>query len=682
MTPKLLQKPDADLKQELKEILETYRSYKNNVEGAINLLDFDLAKIPPIEKSWLSHEVPVLTLEKRLQAVEVFLHLLVGKLRPNADAEPDYHVVNWRRYSSLYHYYLLGETAEATTFRWESNASQRTDYSEPALDELTKVLRVLLCSPTIVEEQRLWLVEFLYNTLSLSLQKILICLTILKAPLSERILPKFLHDMNLKPVEKKWLEILYESRLIYKNGRDDVCLHNETLQYLHLKAHMERILPLQVHRWGEKHFRNQGDFLLAALHLFGAQDYPKAIQTLEGHYDSIVGAGLAKDFMDLVRAIQGIRDLENNLQACLWFLRGRLILLHGEKEAALDYFIRASRSSISEVRVRAFWQAAKLAEDIQPAMATIYYELAYKEAQDEFHDYEMLFLILVDWAWLLMEQQPNIEQAESNLNNAEVILEAHFPKNRERLSQLYDALARLQEHYEGRDLGKYIQLTRKSYIFAKVSGSKERLIHACINLGMGLAHGNAPKEGLTYAKKGLVLSKELGNQETAARSYKILGACHYFLLDYERAIGYYHQALDLLRSVEKPDEGKSGWLALTHADLAEALAMVAQKETARFHYFKAKEINETLHDKGVENFIKEIEERFPWLDVDLDDKSWLVYGVIEKLGRASVGNIENYLQANEESVPRRTINNKLASLLNQGLIKHNGKKGPASAYYL
>lgn len=676
-TPKLLQKSDDDLKKDLLEILEAYRRYKNNAQGAIYLLDCDLANTSTINNSWLSHEMLGLPLEGHIEAVRVFLHCLVDELRPKKE-EPNYYRADWRRYSSIYDYYLCGKTAEKTTAEWGSNASQRVDYGERALDEMTKTLRVWLGSPKKSEKQ---IVKFSYDTLSLPLQKSLICLAILKAPLPERTLPKFLHEMAVGLTEKKWVEVLYESRLVYKNESGDVCLHNETIQYLAAKTDIEQVLPLRVHHWAGKYFRNQGDFLSGAAHFFQAQGYLEAVQTLERYYEHIVGAGLAKDFVDLVRAIQKTKDLEIDLQARISFLLGRLVLLDGDKEEALDYFTSATQCSIPDIRVRSFWQAAKIAEDIRPAFAATYYELAYREAQYKYHDYEMLFLILVDWAWLLMEQQPDIEKAEHHLNQAEKILEAHFPHNHERCSQLYDAMARLTEHYKEGNLEEYVRLTRTAYILAKASGNVERLIHACINLGMGLAHNKVPTEGLEYAEEALLLSEKLGNQETAARSYKVIGACYYFLENYEQAVTSYDQALRMFGKVDQSNERESGWLALTHADMAEALAMSGHKERARFHYLKARKINDLLHDQGAEDFLQQLEEQFPWLVVVLDDKAWQVYDVIEeRTGWVSVREMEADLRVHKTPMPRRTINYKLDDLLKIGLIKHNGKKGPASAY--
>ncbi|MGB1251763.1 MAG: hypothetical protein ACPG8W_14185 [Candidatus Promineifilaceae bacterium] len=283
-------------------------------------------------------------------------------------------------------------------------------------------------------------------------------------------------------------------------------------------------------------------------------------------------------------------------QAQCQLLKGRVLASMQDLDSAIDAFEQALQTSNQLTLALACYEIAKLYESREVAIALDYYRRSRTYVMNCVGEMaeRLQVRILIDEAWVFINQKSDFVQAEQNLMAAEaprwddlrIDLDSAW-------GELYMRQAKLEHCLDAR---------WRAWIKANETQDTRRMLRVGHNLADTLAYAQQLNEAWRMAEKVEKLAVEAGDSHVAARCRKTLGnVCVNRKQNAAAAISYYQRAYTYFSNAKDLH-----WQGAMCYDLAEAHLMNSDPVKAYEFIEKGRNIAHELGNKRLEQALQAI----------------------------------------------------------------------------
>lgn len=624
--------------------------------------------------------------------VQALLRWAIDQLWPLA--QPDQNDPRWKRFASLYYYYVQGMSFREASERMALEEQTVAHYWRPkALQEIAQiVLRELTHSEYKLQRKHYALSERYryYQPTPLDStdeQRLLRFCALLHHTLPQAKLKALAQQIGVADpqpcIDCLWLDgwLTQTGELLFTGLRD-----KDAVVYLH-----GRLTTQERQAWYDllaEQAAKVGDHLEAVQYWCAGENFQRAAEWLIIHFQAMIEAGQIKELLLLQEELPEA-CLTRSTLARLRIAIGRAALTVEKVDKARSLLGNALNTPEDAIKAEACYYLGKTWEKVLVPQAHYYFDrgihllegLAHEPtAEGERRQHATLLANLyIGKAWLDILHASDVALAEDILSRAELLIgeitQHHQSELNLALVNLHNALAGCyarQDNMEG-ELRHY----HHAVIAAREVGDKERLWRTVQNLAQSYIHVRDYEPGLIFLSEAEQVAQEIGSQEGIGKCVQTRGAYHFFQAEDCRRAGTDAQAqlstaIDCYtRSIEIFQElGDDHWLAAAHADLAEAYVGLPDLSHARWHYLEALDC---ARRAGIEDVIRQLlltlEENHPELALrNLAVRELFTIQLTKERGSITSGELMRLAEISE-STSERTLR-KLRKL---GLLKSVGK---------
>jgi tetratricopeptide (TPR) repeat protein len=433
------------------------------------------------------------------------------------------------------------------------------------------------------------------------------------------------------------------------------------------------------HRRVANYYREHGQFLQAAWHLYMARRFAEAARTLVRVAPSLVEELQVEEVVGVLRLFR-----VGQLERCLWFevqkLLSDLLVRLGEYEEAIEAAreaLKAAGDTLQQARI--YRRLGKLYEERSQWQALDYYRRAVERLPRG--DPEMVD-VLKDRAWVHIHRQ----EWESALSDLEWALETLPPEDWLREADVHNALASLyrqQEEYE--DAVRHAQ---RALALREEHADLRQLAESWSNLGLIFAGMGDLRSATQAYGEALRAFEGLDLPEAIATVQLNMGMALHLVGQPEEALPYYRVSLQAFADLDLP-LGQ----AQTYYNLAEASLALGRVAYARDCWRQGHEVAAQAGLEGELRWLEDLKRDNPELQSPLtgDEGGSALpspHGeglmpeeqVALRLVREE-GNVTARRLMEEASVSKSTATRRLCHLLDLGLVERRGK-GRSVCYVL
>lgn len=544
------------------------------------------------------------------EVVQAILQWGLRQLQPAG--EQNWHDNFWRHYNVLAPFYLQGEAvavlaekmgiAEQTFYEWRSTA----------VSVFAQILYQECYQPRDLYGRQLQLIRQKYQQLSNHETRLLNLATISASPLPLR--PLFnAQEINIfKELEDRYL-------LVFTNEQKEIT-QPDNLHHL-LNELLSEEQRVAGHSLLHEKFL-QADILPAAIqHAYASGDVEQTVQLAVQNEAQLFQQGDAAELQQLWRKIvelgaQGA-GVDTNQWAQFLMIAAKTAEWAEALDLALDYSRQALSAPDNEVKIKAYYQRAKLLSRVNLDECLSHYavclDLIERSALLENGKSESKRLatrMLIDRAWIFIQERPNYARADADLQRAESLIPA---ADSALWCDLYNVRAGLIARSQSAQEAMPYRL--QALTSAEASGDIERMTKMAYNVGMDTMFGGDYENGRYYLRKSLEWALTSGNQQTLGLAHKGLGNCAFFTADYAEAIVHYKKAFDIWCTTNNKN-----WQVYISYDLVEAYATVGEFAQARQQLEFGKNLAAELGNERILAELEDLTQTFPALQFELGER--------------------------------------------------------------
>lgn len=658
----LLAQPPAEWQRWVRAALEAYRD-----GDGLQLAQSPLAESALVEACFLAGESH--TLAARGRVLAAVLTWGVEKLRPGG--AHSWTAQRWRTYNLLYYFYLQGmrvaELAENLGV-----VEQTTYEARPAAwAALTTVLRHEAQHPQDSAGRKGHYLAARYAECSAAEQCLLRAAAIFRQPAPVDLATR----LAVLDAPDAWSDLLAAHLLISDEERTTLLAHPELRPYL-----LTLITPAERHAWhsaAAAHYQDHGDYLEAALHFRQAGAHEKAARTLIEHaawFQTQHRARLGDLLRDFRRA-----EVAPNTWAQLKLIGGNVAEALQDTDTALAEYGQALTAEDIAIKAEAHYRRARIFKLRNAAEALAHYEACLRLLETVQPEHPLLVRAALDAAWVYMEDYRDLAQAERRLQQAQAHARADdCAADCHLAARLHNAWG--EWWYLRGDLERSLAELHQARLAALEAQDVEMQLNAAYNLGIRYAASGKLAEALGYLQEGRALAIQVSDRQREGRCDKGIGEYYFWLRDYGEAVRYYEAAYTIFKAMNNPT-----WQATACYDLAEALAELADWETARRYFHEGVALAEAMTGDYFRGDFQALAAHYPRLIAQatilvgndaLSERQTQILAHLQVQGALTSQGCAQLLGLSKEQTLRE-----LRALLAQGLATTHGR-GPATRYTL
>lgn len=580
------------------ELLKLYR------EGDLfGLANSPLLQTPLFTEMLLLDEPFSLTNSREL--VEAVLSWGIHELTPSG--QQDWYNKFWRHYNLLNAFYLDGMTVAEIAERMGIAEQTFYEWRSASVSALAQLLYQECYHPSDLFGCQQQLIQQRYEQLSAEEKTTLALVSVSSSPLPLR--PLF------NPEEINHLRKLHEKYLL-------VLLPSEVTQPDLLRRHIDQLLPeerrVAAHKSLTDKFGQAGLFQSAVLHAYEGGQIEEAIRLAVTKEEVLFKQADVEALYTLFGKIVSLSSQQTGIALDLWseflMVAAKTAKWVGEQDLALNYSRQALSAPDIEIKIKAYYQRAKLLSRVNLDACLSHYavclDLMERSGRLETGEVNLRRLatrMLIDRAWIFIQERPNYENADRDLNRAEALIPA---ADSALWCDLYNARAGLVARSQSAE--KAMPLRLQALTSAEESGDIERMTKMAYNVGIDYVFAGDYENGRVYLSRSLDWAQESGNLQTLGLAHKGLGGCCFFTEAYEEAISHYEKAYEIWCHTNNKN-----WQVYITYDLVEAYATIGRFLEARQQFEIGMQLAKELGNERMLAELDELSQRFSTLQFSL-----------------------------------------------------------------
>lgn len=623
----------------------------------LELAMLPLAFSPLVEECFLPG-LPV-GADVRGRALQAVLHWGIDRLRPSG--AHSWTATNWRAYNILYHIYFSGMKVADLAERMAIAEQTLYQARNEALADLALVLLNEWNAPQDTAGRRNYAIADRYALHTPQEQQLLRLLAAFQQAVPLTLLHEMATRSGIANVDEPTHRLLTANWALVNEAGTEILLYPELRPQL-----LTRLTPAERRDWHGligRHFLARRAYCTAAAHLLWAGNPQAAADLLIAHYQEIVNNLQTEELLSLIGQIQAA-DVHPATWARLKIAAGDGARLLENLEKALDEYRQALAADDLPTKALAYYRRAKALTltNLDEALAHFAYCIHLLTPLDP--PSELLPRVYIDRANLFLEERPQLEQAELDLQAAERMATTADRATAADLHTAWLSLAMRRQQW-----ATAFERGMQAWLAAQEAQDIGRMTNTAHNLGLAYARSGQFDQAVTYLERSLRLAREAGNRQMVGLNQKTLGGCHFMRGEYSPAAARYREAAAVFA-----DMHNRNWLAHTYYDLAEVYGAVGEWGEARHFYLEGLQLADELRDERLAAEFAELAQRFDALAAPLNERQRLALQYVRRHG--SITNRE-YQQIND--VSSRQALRDLLELEEQKLLQKTGQ-GRATRY--
>ena len=637
----------------------------------LELADSPLARSALVEPYFLEGE-PI-NPDTRARAMGSMLQWGIDKLKPGG--EPNWFASSWRHYNILHSFYIDGRrVSELSELMAITPQTFFSNWRPQAITALAKIMRRTVSGILEEDDRQRFAIHQRYQARSIDEQRVCRMLSVL-APQSFVPLEWF-HQLEPDLDITNCLQLLVMVYLVQRDEKGiSVRLHPDVHQdiYTYLPLSERKHWHRAAGQWYQKHQQ----YIQAARHLRQSGDSAAAAKVIINNRQAIFDHMLIDELRSLLANFQAAEFVnEPDTWAQIKIVAGKVAEYVKDVDAAISEYGEALAAPNIYTKARAYYLRAKVLEhrNLDECLAHYVYvvDLVERALLSEYDTpdeslIKLLTRIYIDRAWIYIQERPDWDKAEADLNRTEQIIAVIASLDSATWSDLYNARAGLA--FRKGDLKKSITYRLQAWVTAGETQDIELMMKTAYNLGQTYLWLKQYPQGLDYLQKTNELAKKAGNLRMQGLSHKGMGSCYFFQRNYHEAIDHYQEAYQIWLA------GKNlNWRAGICHDLAEVYAEIGDVALARKYYEEGEGIAQELrHERYLREF-ETLTSLYPSLMVAVNERQEAALGHVKKEGHITM---QMYMELSE--VSKSQAHRDLRELCELELLQKVGK-GRATRY--
>ncbi|MFN8441898.1 MAG: hypothetical protein U0175_14055 [Caldilineaceae bacterium] len=440
-----------------------------------------------------------------------------------------------------------------------------------------------------------------------------------------------------------------------------------------------RVLPTVEERriWhaiAAQYYEKKANYLDAAIHWYEADEIIVCVELLIAYYRLIVDAGRIAELYAFREKLTKAALQEEQIWARFKIAMGRAALIAEDFETAIKEFTEALKVNHPLLKGQAFYYRAKAYSKTRLPDALSSYWRGIELIQPYVNDsteYRNLYIDLqIGLAWLYVQENENLAEAQKSLLAAQAILQADDFTRQCDLENAWARFCSKQKDSEGELKHRF-----RAWMAAHETEDKELIIKTAINLAHSYLRANRQEFPLEYIQEAVAIARQIGHRHWEAKCHEVIGSWHYFEKAYGEAIHHYKIADKVYHEI-----GNENWLGWNYFNLAEAYAELRENDSngqARLYFKKATQYALEVGAGDLMAKLDGLTGHFPWIKSELTEDEIKILGFVQNHGVISNRQCRSLL-----NIAQSTAEHLLQSLAKKGTLIWNGKKGPAYGYLL
>jgi tetratricopeptide (TPR) repeat protein len=623
----------------------------------LELATSPLAQSSLVTGCFLSDE-PV-TLDGRGRALMAVLYWAVERLRPAGEAHWTAHP--WRFYLLLHHFYLRGMRVSELAEQMAVVEQTLYDTRPAAFSAVAGVLRQELSTPQDVDGRKQQYIALRYTSLLPTEQVILRCAAIFRHPIDMGLLEEMLRrsEPALKMEPAFNLSRLIDNHLLISNDEHSVVMvHPEIRIYL-----LGLLTPTQRRVWHETAARSAGeigDYLDAAIHFRQAGMLRSAAELLVSHQREIVDNMQGEELRSMLGEFRQA-ELSEATWVQMKIIAGGLAEMMQDVDTAAAEYGKALNARDLESKALAYYRRARVLEskNLDEALAHYQYCISLLEANESLP--MLLVKAYIDQAWIYIQERPDLDRAHSLLERASSLVKQ---SDRESWSQLQNAWG--DWYYHQGHMKEAVEHHQQGWLAANEIQNLELMLNSAHNLGTVYTELGESALALDYLRKAQQIAQQSGNRKMEAMCNKSLGACYFWMKEYDQAIGCYTLAREVYIEM-----GNRNRQASACYDLAEAYAAMGDVPAGRKYFQEGSNVAQELGLERYQRSFAELAQNYVELlppEINLSVRQQRILEHVRENGEIKSDQCASLIEVSKEQAIRD-----LNDLIDKGLLSRQGR---------
>ncbi|MGB0386873.1 MAG: tetratricopeptide repeat protein [Ardenticatenaceae bacterium] len=574
----------------------------------------------------------------------------------------------WRQYNVLFYPYIEDVTFEKLAEKMGLSTSAVYQWRPKAVAALTEILWKEVQSGANAEGRKNEVIGARYALLTDEEQTLLRMAAVVRRPFASSLLHNMATEADMGHVATSIRHLISLHFLISHDEGAKIEIHAELRAYL-----LPWLLPQERQAWhrvAAEHEEAQGEHLEAAYHFLRTahgEGYELAAQSLVENQQAIIDNRQTNELREMLAQFRP-HQLSDKSWARVKIAAGDVALLLEDVESALAEYGVALGTRDMATKGLAYYRRAKAFESQSLDEAIMHYNIGIKYLETWPKSRPLLADMYIDRAWFYLQERPDFEKVESNLNQAQTVIQTADSRRR---ANLHNAWAKLKEGDDGE-----LEHRLQAWLAATETQDSDLMIKTAHNLGLAYVWSKRYEQGLIYLQKGQALAKQIGARLKEGGFQKTIGACYFFQAQYEKAIVHYKKAYEIL-----DETGDHNWLGHVCHDLAEAYTEIGEQTEAIRYFDEATTIAQRLGEEELLQALDDLARKHPWLRLtslehDLNKHQRKAFDFVRQTGR-----ITNKQYRELTGVAKKTASRHLAELCKKGVLAKKGR-GPGTHYTL
>ena len=628
------------------------------------LASLPLAHSSLVEECFLSGETANNRVRARvMQAVSLWA---IDQLRPDGQ-------VSWlddasRLYNVLFYPYFEGMTFSQVAEKMglsEQNLYQRV--RPKAITALAKVFKRELKTKHNLPERKQYALAARCRNRSAEEDKLLRMLSIFRRPISHSLLYQLAEEEGISDVSVHIRHLLTANLLRSLDEGTRIECHAEVRAY-----QLTRLSPDERTGWHDsagKYYQTGADYLEAADHfrrMRTAPGYQLAADVIIEHQQAISNQYPVAEVAAFVAQFRR-HELPEIRWCQLKILAGDLAFANKNVAEAIEEYGQALHTTDIHTKALAYYRRALAYKrsDLDQALAHYTYCINFLEqstlSDAQHQELPLLSKIYIDWAWIFIQERPNLAKAKQALQRAQDILS----QDRETEAKLHNAWAGL--YARQKESQQVISHRLQAWLAAEETQNVELKIKMAKNLGFDYAElRQAYDKALKYLNLSQTLALETGDQQMVGMSLKDIGACYFWMADYQKAIEYYQEAYDIYL-----ESGNLNSLGFALYDMAEAYAEMGEIKQAKKCFDEGVGIAKKMGHAQLIDILNELAKKYAGLTpigANLNSRQLKALDYVKQHGRITK---QAYMKLSGKATA--TASRDLSDMCKKGFLVKKGK---------
>lgn len=583
-------------------VKEAFRALR---QGDLPALGASMLADTPLVRTCLLRE-PALPPERAL-VLQAMLRWATDRLQPGGTR--DWQDRRWLDYNLLQAYYWEGHSI-ADLAEWSGYSDMHVTQSlrPRALTNVTQILYEEFVHPRDLAGRQQYVAAALYERLPEVARTALICVAALPGAVSLDLLYRLVGHTELASALQQLLSL---QMLHTADDAQHVVVHPLLRPFARLQTPPDhrRDWLVAAARWYVEH----GEPGTAVACYAAAQHFEQGAAVLRETWKAIVDRAdlQAIDQLRTNLAVYVQSRLPQSVRCELARIAGQVAEFRGDLDQAYASYEQALAAPDAAIRGFALYRLAELSKRRHTmALALAYYQRAIQTLDDAPDQTVLLARLCIDRAMIYIQEQPDLEQAVSDLRRADQLV----PASEQALnSDLHNAWA--SYCYQRRDHEAELHHRLQAWLYAVETHDRERMLKTAHNLGQAYAWRQQFDEALRHLERSQELARQTGNQQLFGAGCKTIGNIYFWQARYDLAEAEYRAAYTLFREI-----GNRNWQGYLCYELAELYATRQRWTAARAYCAEGRNLAESLQNRKLADAFDELAQQFPLTTAVLNER--------------------------------------------------------------